>query len=75
MKMARLYREGRKINVFSVEGESSWFMINKYSLLEVSEIFHNQKEIESLIKKGKGTQIEVDFENEILPQQSVFLRK
>jgi len=67
MKMARLYREGRKINVFSVEGESSWFMINKYSLLEVSEIFHNQKEIESLIKKGKGTQIEVDFENEILP--------
>ena len=67
MKMARLYREGRKINVFSVEGESSWFMINKYSLLEFSEIFNNQKEIESLIKMGKGTQIEVDFENEILP--------
>ncbi len=65
MKIARIFRGGNKVNIFSLENE--WLILEKYSWMEVSEIFLNKGEIESLIRKGKGTKVEVNLENEVTP--------
>ncbi len=65
MKISRVFLEGEAVNIFSLKNE--WFMIEKYSHLEIKEIFPLLNEITESIKSSRSRKIDFDPDKELLP--------
>lgn len=65
MKISRIFLGGEPVNIFSLNDE--WFSVNKYSHLEVRELFPLLDEIKNAIKSSVSRKIDVDPDKELLP--------